>query len=81
MYAVSPQESWRLRWDLVVLVMVIYSSIIVPYDAAFQSGKEPTTLDNLVDIAFYCDIILNFWTGFDRGYEIVLDKEAIIKNY
>ncbi len=53
----------------------------MPYDAAFQSGKEPTTLDNLVDIAFYCDIILNFWTGFDRGYEIVLDKGAIVRNY
>lgn len=81
MYAVSPQEPWRLRWDLLVLVLVIYSSIIVPYDAAFRPDKDPANLDQLVDAAFYADIVLNFWTGFDKGYEIVLDKGEIVRNY
>ena len=32
-----------------------------------------------IDLAFYIDIILNFWTGVDRGYEIETDKKAIAK--
>jgi hypothetical protein len=81
LYAVSPQEPWRLRWDLLVLILVIYSSIIVPYDAAFRPDKAKTYLDTLVDFTFYADILLNFWTGFDKGYEIVLDKGEIVRNY
>ena len=80
-YAVSPQEPWRLKWDLMVLILVIYSSIMVPYDAAFRPDKEMTLYDWAVDLTFYADIILNFWTGFDKGYEIVLDKNAIVRNY
>ena len=80
-YAVSPQEPWRLKWDLMVLILVIYSSIIVPYDAAFRPDKEMKFWDWMVDLTFYADIILNFWTGFDKGYEIVLDKGMIVRNY
>ena len=80
-YAVSPQEPWRLRWDFIVLLLVIYSSVNVPYTSAFQPSQDVATLDALVDVAFYADIILNFWTGFDKGYEIVLDKEQIVRNY
>jgi hypothetical protein len=57
LYAVSPLDPWRLRWDLVVLVLVIYCSITVPYDAAFRPGKEATTLDKLADIVFYYQTI------------------------
>jgi hypothetical protein len=81
LYAVSPQEPWRLRWDSLILMLVIYSSIMVPYDAAFMPDKPKSTLNTLVDITFYADILLSFWTGYDLGYELVLDKEKIIVNY
>lgn len=64
-----------------MLLLVIYSSVNVPYTSAFQPSQDVATLDALVDVAFYADIILNFWTGFDKGYEIVLDKEQIVRNY
>ena len=31
--------------------------------------------------AQYVDMGLNFFTGFDRGYEIVLEKRLIVWNY
>lgn len=35
----------------------------------------------VVDICFYADIVMNFWTGFERGYEVVMEKREIVKNY
>ena len=66
---------------MIVLVLVVYSSVMVPYDAAFMPNKDVMWFDTVVDICFYADIGLNFWTGFDRGYEIVMDKDQIVSNY
>ena len=66
---------------MIVLVLVVYSSVMVPYDAAFMPNKDVMWFDTVVDICFYADIGLNFWTGFDRGYEIVMDKDQIPFTY
>ena len=66
---------------MIVLVLVVYSSVMVPYDAAFMPNKDVMWFDTVVDICFYADIVLNFWTGFDRGYEIVMEKDEIVTNY
>jgi len=65
-----------------MLFMVLFSSLYEPYKAAFlpQSG-DMKWWEWLVDMCFYADIILNFWTGFDRGYEVVMVRQDIIKDY
>ena len=104
-----PYSRFHTAWDVFILTLVFYSSIMEPYNAAFDQtfvvgdntqvdaddfyvhmldeefrmaespGMTPWAIT--IDVAFYVDIIFNFWTGFDRGYEIVYEKKVIAKNY
>eukprot|EP01043_Picozoa_sp_COSAG02_P004426 COSAG02_NODE_115_length_35467_cov_292.837056_7_plen_943_part_00 len=104
-----PYSKFHTAWDVFILILVFYSSIMEPYNAAFDQtfvvgdnmevnaddyhvhmldsefrateppGMSPWAI--AIDVAFYVDIIFNFWTGFDRGYEIVYEKKVIAKNY
>ena len=78
---VRPDHPARLAWDVYILVLVVYSSLRQPYMIAFLDTQAMTALDWSIDISFYLDIVLNFWTGFDRGFEVILDKRLIAKNY
>ena len=31
----------------------------------------------IIDACFYADMIVTFWTGYDKGYEIVHDKKEV----
>lgn len=80
-YAIRPDRKERLGWDFFILCLVVYSSVQGPYSAAFVGEQTMHWTDVLVDLAFYCDIVLNFWTGFDKGFEVIMQKKAIVKNY
>ena len=36
-----------------------------------------TNADWALDMVFYADMLLNFWTGYDTGYMIVMDKASV----
>ena len=108
-----PKDKRRLTWDVVILILVFYSSIIGPYKTAFASGEvniipqngilnvtdssmslqsgikfvDESTIsdewgfDDWVDVLFWLDMLLTFFTGFDRGFEVIMDKREIAKNY
>jgi hypothetical protein len=80
-YAVRPDNRWRVLWDLYILMLVVYSSIQGPYTIAFSEKEEYTAVDVAIDVSFYLDMLLSFWTGFDKGYEVIMDKRRIVKNY
>ncbi len=80
-YAIEPKNPWRLRWDAMMLGVVVFSSLAVPFDAAFRPNKPPDWLTLTMDILFYSDIMLNFNTGYDKGYEEVMDKSKIVAHY
>ena len=70
-------------WDIFILLLVFWSSLWEPYKAAFVSlraeGYEISVL--LVDTVFAIDILISFHTGFDKGFEIIMEKEMIIYHY
>ena len=80
-FAVSPYSPQRLGWDSIVLVLVIYSAFWQPYSAAFAPQLYIYKWDIAVDLMFCFDIILNFNTGYDKGFEVIMDKNMIIYNY
>ena len=51
-YAVSPLEPWRLQWNVLVLGVVLYSAVQVPYTATFKPLAQSDLLDYLVDLIF-----------------------------
>ena len=117
-FTFRPDSTWKNFWDLFILTLVLFSSFITPYDAAFggdncadenkfpngcwvmddtdspqqrlsvprndyflMSPAQQTYIDWLVDFIFLVDICLTFFTGFDRGFEVIMDKREIVFKY
>ena len=80
-YAVRPDDKYRLMWDFFILNLVVYSSVVGPYVSAFEGNQTMTWFSIFVDLCFWTDMVLSFWTGFDKGFEVVMEKGAIVKNY
>lgn len=81
MAAVRPDNQIRLSWDLYILCLVIYSSVWGPYKTAFDTSPSMSVFDWVVDFSFYADIVLAFWTGYDQGFEVIMEKRMIVTNY
>jgi hypothetical protein len=52
----------------VILLLTFYTSLLVPYHAAFKSKSLDDVpllvIDSIVDVIFFIDIILNFHTTY-----------------
>ena len=61
-------------WDWVILLLTFYTSLLVPYHAAFKSKSLDDVpllvVDSVVDVIFFIDIILNFHTTYVHTSEI-----------
>lgn len=80
----DPQSRGKRTWDLFVLLLVFFSTLYEPYKAAFRPARTDVDMvwwEWVVDGCFYADIVLCFMTGFDKGYEIVMVREEIVRNY
>jgi hypothetical protein len=64
---IEPAGSFRVKWDLLVLVMLAYICIVGPYTICFGSKghiTDPTELmDQVINLLFVVDIYLNFRTA------------------
>ncbi|XP_046852786.1 potassium voltage-gated channel subfamily H member 6-like isoform X1 [Xenia sp. Carnegie-2017] len=79
-------------WDWIVLLLVIYTAIEVPYNVAFivPLHKKVSLKDNIweilnlcVDILFIVDVIINFRTTYVEGrtVKVVSNPRKIACNY
>ena len=78
---------WRIRrlWDLVTACLVIYLCVSVPLDLGFSHWYKPTGLKSFlvfIDVWFWCDIVLNFRTGFvEDGFVVLFPWRRIARHY
>ncbi|CAM9123551.1 unnamed protein product, partial [Chrysoparadoxa australica] len=71
-------------WDLWVALLIIYSCITVPLRIGFdlEASVAGGTVDALVDIMFFIDIVVNFCTAYlDDDGEVVTDRRLIARRY
>lgn len=82
-YSFDPNASGRQAWDMCMLVLVLYSVVVTPFGLAFARGSDgrESSLETFVDFIFWCDVVVNFWTGYDQGFEIVKERGKIAKHY
>eukprot|EP01043_Picozoa_sp_COSAG02_P022379 COSAG02_NODE_1162_length_14168_cov_10.478570_6_plen_853_part_00 len=78
--SLHPYGQFHSVWDVMILCLVFFSAVWEPMKAGFFSG-EMSWWEWCIDITFYVDIILAFWTGYDCGFEIVTDKRMIASRY
>lgn len=65
-YIIPPNFRWKLRWDILVGILIIYSVLIIPWCISFDIEPElvATVVDVLVDVIFGIDLVMCFRTAF-----------------
>lgn len=61
-----PHGKAKVKWDLMVAVLIVYSTLSVPFRIGFEeaAGLFGTLVDAVVDVGFVLDIVLSFRTAF-----------------
>ena len=83
MKTIRENSRFRIIWDLFILVLIIASCILIPFQIAFQNVvyRLGTVIIYLVDLFFLIDIFLNFFTSYrSRGTEIT-DRKKTATHY
>jgi hypothetical protein len=80
---IDPHTSWQRKWNIFILIVIMYNAFVITFHLGFKS--EPTmttmTIDYFVDALFLVDIILCFFKAFYHEGILVTDPLAMRKNY
>lgn len=76
---------WRIRWDISIIMLALYSSIATPFSVAFKTSESNLPFDvweMIVSALFGIDIIVTFRSSYmnKEGIEVVAPK-MIAKQY
>ncbi|GMI82235.1 potassium channel in Arabidopsis thaliana 1 [Hibiscus trionum] len=84
-YIISPFNPHYRAWEIWLVVLVIYSAWICPFEFAFLSYKNDALLivDNIVNGFFAVDILLTFFVAYldSHSYLLVDDPKKIAIRY
>jgi potassium voltage-gated channel Eag-related subfamily H protein 7 len=82
---IDPRQTTTLRWDALVMVLLIYTAYITPYEVAFLETRINVmfAINRFVDLVFLIDLFKNFVTAYFDDYEQywVGDHRKIAMNY
>lgn len=85
-----PDSTFRTRWDVLILVLVIYYGILIPMRVAFNSEESSApmasdqimqSLDVFANVVFSVDMVLNFRTAYREKGEMVTNEKLVAWNY
>ncbi|KAM7256506.1 hypothetical protein ACFE04_012247 [Oxalis oulophora] len=84
-YIISPYNPRYRFWEIWLVILVIYSAWICPFEFAFLAEKKDALLiiDNIVNGFFAIDIILTFFVAYldNQSYLLVDDPKKIALRY
>jgi len=76
-----------VKWELIVIILAVYSSIVLPLDIAFKppalEDYRLKVFNNVIDLLFFLDIVMTFRTtqvNIMTG-ETITDPKVIANNY
>ena len=83
-YIIMPNSKFKTIWNLIIILLLGYTSTVVPFQVAFVDIDSFSTIvfNYIVDFLFGVDIIINFLSAYELAntrYEMKLSK--IAKNY
>ncbi|XP_059668998.1 potassium channel KAT2-like [Cornus florida] len=84
-HIISPFNPRYRAWEMLLIVLVIYSAWICPFEFAFLTYKKDAhfIVDNIVNGFFAIDIILTFFVAYldSQSYLLVDDPKKIAIRY
>lgn len=79
-----PDNPFKRSFDVLIALIIIYSSIVLPYKIAFVDNDIPSdvVVDNIFNAIMVIDIILNFFTAYvDNDDNIIKNRRKVIVTY
>jgi len=84
-WIILPESRFRLIWNVIVLLLLLYTACIVPYTTAFYETTSGTIIEYfevLTDAMYIMDFLLNFFMAYeDRDKKIEVRLRFITINY
>lgn len=83
---ISPMDTRYRCWESFMVILVVYSAWVYPFEVAFLNGAPKGGLyitDNVVDLFFGVDIVLTFFVAYidSRTQLLVQDRRKIAVRY
>ena len=81
-------NNWVRKWDLMMLILIFFMMIAVPYQVGVSVGYYLVhndmwfALNVIIDSLFFIDTFLPFWRSYhdDRG-RLIINRKRICQNY
>ena len=85
-HMISPHSFSKLFWNLLIMMLTIYTAILLPIRLAFleETGTSGALffIDMFTDIVFVIDIFLNFFfVEEDVNGEMIVNQKELAKKY
>lgn len=90
-FVIRPSSTFSRYWDLLILCVLLCVGIMTPYEVAFLSHEDShdpgaaavNALTIIVEIIFFVDIVLHFFTGIldPSTQEEILSQRVIVRHY
>lgn len=82
---VYPNSKFKIVWDLIVIALSVYNSVLIPYEFAYSSNTHIVldVLDRVIDSIFIIDIVVNFRSVYkdSKTEELVTSAKKIAIKY
>ena len=81
---IYPYNSYKLAWDLYVMILLIYTALFVPYQVCFMDTESDGLFifGLVVDSSFMSDVAITFLTTTsDKEGKIIDDRKLIAREY
>ena len=79
MLIIYPNSCYKITWDLIIIVLSVYNSILIPFEFAYSVENSVwfEVVDRIVDTAFIVDIIISFRSVYrdSRTDELVTNSK------
>jgi len=88
-FIISPQNRWKLIWDLLVFGLMVYMLFEVPYLLCLDVSLSPSihhpadAVALFADCCFLVDIVVTFFTAYHDSnvYKLITNQRLIAKRY
>ena len=75
-----PTNPKKQAWDIVVMILLVYTATWVPIKVCFidESTDFDFWLDSFIDLLFFIDIVVTFFTIVEDEYGQLETKRSVI---
>ena len=82
-YLIDPHSYWKLCFDLIASLLMIYFSVVIPYRLTFMDsiGNYFILYEQLFDLFLLLDVILRFFTAKTDGMNRIEKIPHIARSY